>query len=70
LYAYFSVFALLCDVLLFCIVMHYILLIIRDTDVFRVCLFVCLFVCLCVRTYHVRNIYIIRYYATAVYSSF
>ena len=43
--------------------------VLRLLYVFRVCLFVCLFVSLCVRTYHVRNIYVIRYYATAVYSS-
>ena len=45
-------------------------LVLRLLYVFRVCLFVCLSVCLCVRTYHMRNIYVIRYYATAVYSSF
>ena len=45
-------------------------LVLRLLYVFRVCLFVCLFVCLCVRTYLVRIYYVIRYYATAVYSSF
>ena len=48
-------------------------LVLRLIYVFRVCLFVCLFVCLSVCASALitcAKYYVIRYYATAVYSSF